>query len=154
MTTDCPSRKTLSRYARMIGALTRSFQRSDRGAVALIFALCTVPLAGIAGMAVDYARASNVKARLDAAADAAVLVGVKVSATMPTTVVAQLAAQSSFNANFGSMPQVQMKSLAIEVKDTGLTRKGSVTYEAAIPTSLLAVVGISEIRVSGRSAAS
>lgn len=154
MTTDCPSRKTLSRYARMIGALTRSFQRSDRGAVALIFALCTVPLAGIGGMAVDYARASNVKARLDAAADAAVLVGVKVSATMPTTVVAQLAAQSSFNANFGSMPQVQMKSLAIEVKDTGLTRKGSVTYEAAIPTSLLAVVGISEIRVSGRSAAS
>ncbi|MGU9982566.1 TadE/TadG family type IV pilus assembly protein [Phreatobacter sp. HK31-P] len=149
-----PRIKTLSLYSNTLCAITRSFNRCDRGVVAMIFAFCTIPLAGFAGMAVDYAQASKVKAKLDSAADAAVLVGVKVSSTMPTAVVARLAAEASFKANTGSMPRVEMKSLAIEVKDTGLTRRGSMTYEAAVPTSLLAVVGISEIRVSGRSEAS
>lgn len=53
--------------------LLSPFVRSDRGNVAAIFALALLPLTGVVGAAVDYARASSEHSRLQAAIDGAVL---------------------------------------------------------------------------------
>ena len=52
-----------------------SFKRSVDGSVALVFALSIIPVFGIAGIAVDYSRAGELKSRMATAADAAALAG-------------------------------------------------------------------------------
>ena len=54
-----------------ISATMRRFVREKRGNVAVIFALCCVPLITVVGCAVDYSRATQVRSKLQAAADAA-----------------------------------------------------------------------------------
>src|SRR5579871_1780425 len=53
--------------------MCRSLARCDRGNVVIIFALLLLPLAGLAGMAIDYGRALSLGARLQSASDAAAL---------------------------------------------------------------------------------
>src|SRR3954452_7904330 len=50
---------------------SRRFARNQRGNVAVIFAICCVPLITMVGYAVDYSRATQVRSKLQAAADAA-----------------------------------------------------------------------------------
>jgi Flp pilus assembly protein TadG len=60
--------------------MLENFQRfiaSDRGNVAVIFAVALVPLIGGAGAVVDYARLTGTRATLQSAADAAALAGAK-----------------------------------------------------------------------------
>jgi hypothetical protein len=52
--------------------LTR-FRSDQRGAVAVVFGVMLIPVLGIAGMALDYNRASSFRANLQAKADAAAL---------------------------------------------------------------------------------
>ena len=49
----------------------RRFGRDRRGNIAVIFALACVPIITAVGCAVDYSRATQVRAKLQAAADAA-----------------------------------------------------------------------------------
>jgi len=49
----------------------RRFLRDRRGNVAVIFAICCVPLITFVGSAIDYSRATQVRAKLQGAADAA-----------------------------------------------------------------------------------
>jgi Flp pilus assembly protein TadG len=49
------------------------FWRDDKGSVAIVFALAAVPMIGIAGIGLDYMRASQMRASLQAEADAAAL---------------------------------------------------------------------------------
>src|SRR5687767_15029392 len=51
----------------------RSFCKDQRGNFAMLFALAMVPLFGIVGAAIDYSRASEVRAKLSEALDAGVL---------------------------------------------------------------------------------
>ena len=55
-----------------INALSR-FQSDTSGAVALMFGLALLPLLGVAGAALDYSRASQVRTSLSSALDSAVL---------------------------------------------------------------------------------
>ena len=51
----------------------RGLAHDRRGSIAIIFGLTLIPMATLAGVAVDYANVSRLNARLKAAADAAVL---------------------------------------------------------------------------------
>ena len=50
-----------------------TFLIQDRGAVAVIFGVMAIPVVALAGAALDYSRASDVKAQLQGALDAAIL---------------------------------------------------------------------------------
>jgi Flp pilus assembly protein TadG len=65
----------------MFAAKTRSLISDQRGGIALLFAIALVPLATGIGVAIDYSIASNAKATMAAAADAAVLAGAKTRGT-------------------------------------------------------------------------
>ena len=54
-----------------ISAIIHRFVHDRRGNIAVIFALSCVPLISAVGCAVDYSRATHVRSKLQAAADAA-----------------------------------------------------------------------------------
>ncbi len=58
-----------------------SLLKSTEGSVAILFALASLMVMGITGTAVDFARATSVKSRLQAAADAAAIAGASLPAT-------------------------------------------------------------------------
>ncbi len=130
------------------------FLRDRRGGVAVLFAIVFVPVAGLAGAAMDYTFATKVKARLDAAADAAVLAGVKTSSIMPTAAIARTAALNTFNANAGTMPRVTLGAVSAVVADDGLGRSATLTYTATVPTSLMALLGVKTMTIGGTARAS
>jgi Flp pilus assembly protein TadG len=51
----------------------KTFASDERGAVAMLFSLMMTALFFLAGMAIDYNRAMNVRSRISDAADAAAL---------------------------------------------------------------------------------
>jgi hypothetical protein len=55
----------------------KKLRRDARGSVAIAFAFAIIPIAGAAGVAIDYSRASHVRAELQATVDAAALAGGK-----------------------------------------------------------------------------
>ncbi len=64
---------------------TRDFLRDERGSIATIFGLATIPLLMATGMAVDYTRASAARSELQNAADSAVLALATNSKTVTNT---------------------------------------------------------------------
>jgi Flp pilus assembly protein TadG len=82
----------------------RSFRKDERGAIALMFGLALVPLAGFTGAAIDYARASQLRQKMSAAADAAVLVAAKSGHI--TEAQRRAAADAAFAANLGTDPNL------------------------------------------------
>ena len=58
-----------------IGSLSRRFLWQSGGSVAPLLALALVPIIGTVGAAVDFSRASDVRTKLQAAVDAAVIAG-------------------------------------------------------------------------------
>src|SRR5436853_101364 len=54
-----------------------SFWRHSEGSLVPIFAVAFLPLLALVGTAVDYSRANNIRAKLQAALDAAVIAGAK-----------------------------------------------------------------------------
>ena len=58
-----------SRFNNLLGA----FRRADSGNVAVMFGIAIVPMLGLVGAAVDYARANNARSSMQAALDTAAL---------------------------------------------------------------------------------
>ena len=55
----------------VLSTIIRRFVHDRRGNIAVIFAIACVPLITAVGCAVDYSRATQARAKLQAAADAA-----------------------------------------------------------------------------------
>ncbi len=102
--------ETSSRVAR--GAILKRFSSDNKGGVAMIFALTMLPVLGMAGAAMDYTAASNMRAQMAQASDAAALA----AARAPVTTVAerQKIAQDVFNANMGGK---SVQNLSVKVKE-------------------------------------
>jgi Flp pilus assembly protein TadG len=145
----CSEFSRIALAGRRLAASLHRFSENRQGGVLVFFAFAFVPLAIAVGAAVDYTYASKIKARLDAAADLAALNGVKTSNVMPTAAAAKAAAIASFQANMGTLNRATLTSSAITVDDDGLGRTSTVTYSAQVQTSLMALVGITSIPISG-----
>ena len=75
------------------------FMQDRRGGVAPMFALAIIPVFGLVGAAVDYSRASSIRAGMQSSLDATALAMAKIA---PTLTQAQLKQKSTdyFNAMF------------------------------------------------------
>jgi Flp pilus assembly protein TadG len=133
-------------FARIRNALPKScsrFIRDSEGSLASMFALSLVPLAGLVGAAVDYSSAVNVRTRLQAGLDAALLAGAKDGSTSWADT-----ALNTFNSNV-------KPGLATSINPTfqlTSTRAYMGTVTATVPSSFLRVLGVSatNVSVSGR----
>ena len=130
----------------VIGTLRRLLERRE-GLVAIIFALCAIPIFIAAGMAVDIGRAYAVKVRLGAALDAAALaVGSESNQT-----AAQLATdlQNYFTANYPSTA-LGTNVTVTPVPGTASLSASTVNYQAqaTVPMTLMRIIGINSITVT------
>lgn len=125
----------------------RRFQRNERGAIAIIFALSIIPLMVLGGMAVDLSQAYLVKSRLSHSLDAAALAvgSMRTTNSDPTYLEAQF---SSFvSANYSGTDIGATHDLTF-VDNGGII---SVTGKATVDTVFMAIIGINSITVSASS---
>ncbi len=159
------------RFAPQIFAQARkllaSFRSGKRGNVAIICALCAVPLVSAVGCVVDYSMASMIKTKLQAAADAASLATVSVNSPVissaqgmsgsGTVSNGSTTAINYFNANLTTAPAdsgyTGLTSSAT-VSKSGQTVTAAVTFSASVPTYFMGILGLKDIAISGSSTAS
>ena len=142
------------RWHPRIGPTLRSFGSETKGAVALIFGLSLLPLALGAGVALDYARASNARTQLLVAADAAALAAVTPSAMSLPPGQARALALDAFNARAAALRIPASVTPRVTVNEGGDQRTATVSFQADVETSLLRVAGRSTIRVAEDATAS
>lgn len=159
--------KRLAQRAQSALSLIAQFRSNKRGNVAVITALCCLPLIAAVGCVVDYTTASLVKTKLQAAADAAALATVSVNSSVVTTAKAMSSggtvsggstfATNFFNANLnGSPANVGYTNLTptATVALSGTRMTATVSFTARVPTYFMGVMGFSNTNISGSSTAS
>jgi Flp pilus assembly protein TadG len=136
----------------MLGTL-RSFLRSSKGNVAMIFAISLLPLIYLTGMGVDYGSAAMREAQLNAIADSASLAAVTPSMMDQLDSASITAATNYFNAQASALTGVNSPTPTVTVADTITTRTVTVTYTATSSDFFPNVLGRSAIPLSGSSTA-
>ncbi len=148
-------------------SLIAQFRSNKRGNVAVITALCCLPLIAAVGCVIDYTTASLVKTKLQAAADAAALATVSVNSSVVTTAKGMSSngnvsggstfATNFFNANLNASPaNVGYTNLTptATVALSGTKMTATVSFTAKVPTYFMGVMGFSNTNLSGSSTAS
>lgn len=127
-----------------------SFFHDKRGNVAMMVALCTLPIILLIGFAVEFSRQQAVESKLQAALDATVL-AVALERKIGTKGQGQLRqiAEDSFNANndLDIVVDLERMGMTLEEDETVLTLEG------VMPTFLLGVIGQDHLKVKVMSGA-
>ena len=141
---------------RMLDAAAGAFgglMRDARGSIATTFALGLIPISLAVGAAVDYSYANKAKAQFNAAADAAALAAVSKFGTPQTTNNAKKTALNEFNAYASTIKRATLGSVKASITDTTAGRTAVVTYTATVPTSVMGIMGIKNLTITGSSTA-
>jgi Flp pilus assembly protein TadG len=133
----------------------RNFAGDRRANVAMIFALCTVPLVFVVGMSIDYGAAARLESKLNAAADSAVLAAVTPAMMNQPIATAQAAAAAMFNAEVTGLPRLiyNPANLQISIVPVGVARNVTVTYTAQSQNLFGGVLNMNTIPLHGSSTA-
>src|SRR5262249_16819678 len=108
--------------------------------VAVIFGLALIPIVGAVGAGVDYSRANSTKSHMQAAADSAALFAATGSYSSDSQRIT--AGVNAFNVNY--LAEFGTASPSGTVANGTVT----VTASASVPTTVLAVVGITTLSVN------
>jgi Flp pilus assembly protein TadG len=159
--------KRLAQRGQSALSLIAQFRSNKRGNVAIITALCALPLIAAVGCVIDYTTASLVKTKLQAAADAAALATVSVNSSVVTTAKGMSGngnvsggstfATNFFNANLNASPaNVGYTTLTptATVALSGTRMTATVSFTARVPTYFMGVMGFSNTNIGGSSTAS
>lgn len=142
-------------------ALLARFRRDRGGNVALMFGFCTVPLLTAVGAATDYSMATRMKAKLQSAADAAVIAAV--SQNSPGYLAAtQMSSDGQVSAGVNDANKVFTGIMSTitgytnladtpTVTKTGSTLTASMTFSAQVPTVFMKIFGFPQLTVTGSS---
>lgn len=146
-----------------LSIILRRFVHDRRGNIAVIFALACVPLITVVGYAVDYSRATQLRSKLQAAADAASVGSIAKaspgfaaagSMTSDGTIPAGVTdAQNIFNANVANLTGYTLNGITPTVVKSGSTVTSTVSFTASINTMFLGVIGKTALAMSGTSKA-
>jgi Flp pilus assembly protein TadG len=133
-------------------SLLARFKRSNKGNVAIIFALTLLPLLQAVGCAVDYTTTMAVRTKVQSALDAAILAGSIAgkaaldsgSSTTAAVAAANTAAQQFFSGRLGGISATMIVSYSM----SGLTLSGTGSASASVPTTFMKVVGFPNMAFS------
>ncbi|MCG6121973.1 MAG: pilus assembly protein TadG-related protein [Microvirga sp.] len=117
------------------------FARCARGNVGMIFGLILIPIAVAAGSALDYSSASQMRAKLQAASDAAAIAG---DMATPWSVAACEAQARNYFVNNTTPGRLESDPNPVVTCGPGGT---TVSVAARVRTSLLGVVGVTAIDI-------
>jgi Flp pilus assembly protein TadG len=116
-----------------MAALSR-LAKDGNANVSIVFALAVVPGIFLVGMTLDYSSALQKQAKIQAAADAAVLAALTPSMMGQSNQAASAAATNAFNAQVSGMAGLSYDAahnLQVQVQNTGTTRTVSLSYSAS-----------------------
>ena len=131
-----------------IRAYAARFRHDTKANVAPIFAIAIIPAVGLTGAAVDYSRANNIKAAMQAAADATALDLVHNAFSQPTGTVSETAVKV-FNASF-VRPEAANLQVSAQSASNGVV---TVNATAQMPTEFMGVMGVSTMTIGSRAVA-
>ncbi len=123
----------------------KRFLRDRRGGVAPMFVLALVPLVGAVGVGVEYSKAAQLRADVQALLDASVLAGISQAGATQQIATASAYFSSRISNHWGPSP------VATFSVDANGKLTGSAT--AAANTAFLGVFGIHSVPISATSAA-
>src|SRR5215210_4436723 len=118
------------------------------GSVAPIFALALVPMMGLVGAAVDYARASNARTAMQASLDATTLMIAKEAPTLPAN-QASARATELFSASF-NRDEVQSLQVSATVTNGPSGTTVSSSAEGTIATRFMRLFGHETLPIKAR----
>ena len=121
--------------------LCRRFAADRCGNVAIIFGIALVPMLAMSGAALDFSSAYNLRAKMQAAADAAALAATRNYGKSWAT--RKQIATDTFNQNLKGLSTAE--GVSFNIVDQGQSHL--VTASATKSTSLLSLVGINQIPV-------
>jgi len=139
----------------------RRFVQDTSGNIAVIFAIACVPLITAIGCTIDYSRATQTRAKLQAAADAASVGSIAkaspafLAAGSMTSdgsiAVGVTDAQNIFDANRYNLTGYTLTGVTPTVVKSGSTVTSTVTFSASINTMFLGLIGKSVLTMTGTS---
>lgn len=142
-------------------SLLRLFCRDRSGNIAVLFTLAALPALSAVGCAIDYSRATQIRAKLQAASDAA-SVG-SLAKTSPGFIAAGAMtgdgsvpagvtdATTLFNGNMNGVTGYTLNNVTPTMVKSGSTITSTVQFSANVPTTFLGVMGRNSITVTGTS---
>ncbi|MDO6963687.1 Flp pilus assembly protein TadG [Rhizobium alvei] len=135
----------VSNAARAFQARSKAFVRSSGGNIAMSFAILAVPTVIAIGVGIDYTRAFNTQARMQADIDAALIAAIKEvdnldEDTIREKIVEWFAAQTELDT-------VNFKVPASSVKIDKSNRKITAYATAVVPTTFMGMANIETINV-------
>jgi Flp pilus assembly protein TadG len=141
--------------------LLKRFARSERGNIAVIFAIASLPILAGVGCAVDYSLATRMKAELQSAADAASVGALAVGS--PAYIAAGqmgsagpvpagvIDANNIFMANIAGMTGYSNLTVTPTVSKTQSNLVSQVTYSATMATTFVSLIGYPTMTLTGTS---
>jgi Flp pilus assembly protein TadG len=144
-----------------ISDLLKRFVRNERGNIAVIFAIASLPLLAAVGCAVDYSMATRVRSKLQSAADAASVGALAVGS--PAYVAAGKMGTSGpvpagvtdatniFNANVNGMTGITNLTVTPTVTKTNSNIVSQVNFSASMTTTFVKLIGYPTMNLSGTS---
>jgi Flp pilus assembly protein TadG len=136
--------------------------RGDRGGnIAVIFAIALLPILSAVGCAVDYSLATRMRAKLQAAADAAGVASIAQKSPGFTAAAAMTGdgsitagvtdANNVFDGNMSGITGYTNISRTSTVTKTGIKLASNVTFSADVPVVFMKVIGYQKLTVTGSS---
>ncbi len=137
------------RGSSMLLRLGAGFAGDRCGNVAMMFGIVLVPILGFVGAAIDYTLANNVRSKLLAAADSAVLLAVSRSELSASPDEAKAAAIKLFESQ-ATMSGVEDVSLTLTVTDDPVKGRTAVaSFTKSVATEFMKIAGFPTISLGG-----
>lgn len=138
--------------------IIRRLATNRRGNVLMLMGFSVIPLTLATGIAIDYARASRLQTKLNAAADAATLAAVTQPMMLKSNTEAETALVAMFNSQIAGQPGLIWNSADLQKSVTGnnlvtSTRTAVVTYTARSVNAFAGLIGFPSITIGGTSTA-
>ncbi|MEQ1717252.1 MAG: hypothetical protein ABL907_14930 [Hyphomicrobium sp.] len=147
-----------------VGRAASRFRQDGSGAVLPLFALMIIVVAGVAGVAIDFARTTRIKARIADAADAANLAAARAAADLAQTseggnrqdIIAQAEALGLkyLESNLAGLADIKFNKLDLKVKFTAGMWSSRIDYQAKNSTTLSVALSSDSMDISGTAEAS
>ncbi|MCE1237078.1 MAG: pilus assembly protein TadG-related protein [Hyphomicrobiales bacterium] len=132
----------------------RRLLRERAGGVAVTMALSTIPAIGLVGGTLDVYRMYDLRAKLTAAADAAVLSATSKAALSMTAAQASTKSDTTFKGELSTDQKAALLTAQPSVTDDGTTRTAAYSWQANVATPFLGILGTTTTVVAGSTQAS
>jgi Flp pilus assembly protein TadG len=142
--------------------LTRDFASDKRGNTAVMFAIASLPIIYAVGCVIDYTYASQIKTKLQAAADAATLATISYNSPVYTTAKGMtgngtVSGGSTYLTNFFDEDTTAFSGVSVTtstVSKSGQQVTATLAFSDSVPTYFMKILGYSNMSISGSSTAS